>query len=152
MIEEQISQAAALVGFADIKRDPIGGWEEFLCEGNQYLATAGGGYAKRRQVFTTEILYNIIGMGIEKLIMALLMRSGNLAYNHTMHDLVESMEEFLPGMLTEKQARGLRELDSYQEICDVDAFSITPPTMDEIAVMLVLAEELQGLATRELAD
>ncbi|MEN8190641.1 MAG: hypothetical protein ABFS19_12415, partial [Thermodesulfobacteriota bacterium] len=87
-MEKEFSQSPNLLGFADIKREPIDDWQEFLAEGNQFLATANNGYARRQQVFTAEILYNLVAMAIEKLIMALLMESGNLPYNHTMHDLV----------------------------------------------------------------
>ena len=106
---------------------------------------------QRHQVFTAEILYNLVGMAIEKLIMALLMKSGNLPYNHTMHDLVESMEEFLPGQLIHL-ADELKALDGYQEICDIDSYNITPPTMDEVAGMLELAKEVQSLTMNKLAE
>ncbi|MEN8258456.1 MAG: hypothetical protein ABFS09_11400 [Thermodesulfobacteriota bacterium] len=146
MLQTQTSPAVNLVGFSDIKRDPIGGWQEFLQEGNQFLATATNAYSGGRQAFTSEILYNLVAMAIEKLIMALLMKSGNLPYNHTMHDLVESMGEFLPGGLA-GLGEELKSLDAFQEICDVDSYTITPPTMAEVAGMLELAGEVQALTT-----
>lgn len=150
MPEKQGIPPVNLVAFGDIKRDPIGGWQEFLKEGNQFLATASKGYAKRQQVFTSEILYNLVGMALEKLIMALLMKSGNLPYNHTMHDLVESMEEFLPGDLGNLGAE-LKALDGYQEICDIDSYNISPPTMVEVVRMLDLAKEVQTLTMNKIA-
>ncbi len=151
MLKSEAVLAPRLVGFADIKKDPIGGWQGFLKEGNQFLVTATNGYAKRQKVFTSEILYNLVGMAIEKLIMALLMKSGNLPYNHTMHDLVEAMEEFLPGQLTDL-ADQLRALDGYQEICEIESYTITPPTMDEVAGMLELAKEVQSLTVKHSID
>jgi hypothetical protein len=142
--------AKRLVTFNDIKRPPIGGWQDFLKEGNQFLATAVNGHAKRRQVFTSEILYNLVGMAIEKLIMALLMKSGNLPYNHTMHDLVDSMEDFLPGDLG-TLGDELKALDGFQEICDIDSYNMTPPTMAEVARMLELATEVQTLTMNKIA-
>ncbi len=149
MLKSEAIKPIHLVGFADIKKDPIGGWQTFLDEGKQFLATAMNGYEKRQQVFTSEILYNLVGMGIEKLVMAILMKSGNLPYNHTMHDLVEAMEEFLPGSLT-AFADELKALDGYQEICDIDSYNITPPTMEEVARMLHLATEVQSVVVKEL--
>ncbi len=151
MREKQSALPVNLVGFDAIKRGPIGGWQDFLKEGNQFLATASNGYARRQQVFTAEILYNLVGLAIEKWIMALLMESGNLPYNHTMHDLVESMEEFLPGHLGDL-GKGLRALDGYQEICDIDSYTITPPTMDEVAKMLELATEVQTITMDKIAN
>ncbi|MBU0681245.1 MAG: hypothetical protein KKD73_07475 [Proteobacteria bacterium] len=150
MLEKQTAPPIKLVGFGDIKRHPIMGWQDFLKEGNQFLATAANGYARRQQVFNSEILYNLVGMAIEKLIMALLMKSGNLPYNHTMHDLVESMEEFLPGDLANLGAE-LKALDGFQEICDIDSYNITPPTMAEIARMLELAKEVQAITLNKIA-
>ena len=151
MLKSEAIKSTHLVGFADIKKDPIGGWQTFLSEGNQFLATAVNGHKNRQQVFTSEILYNLVGMGIEKLVMAILMKSGNLPYNHTMHDLVDSMEDFLPGQLTPFAAE-LRALDGFQEICDIDSYNITPPTMDEIARMLHLAKEVQSVVFKELTN
>lgn len=144
MVQKESAPAANLVSFSDIRKEPITDWQEFLEEGNQFLATASKAYAKKRQAFTVEILYNLVAMAIEKLIMALLMKSGNLPYNHTMHDLVTSMEEFLPGCLTDLGDE-LKALDAFQEICDIESYTIRPPDSAEIARMLELANKVQAL-------
>ena len=144
MLESNTSEAPSLIGFNDIKTQPIEGWEEFLHEGEAYLKTAHGAHAKEREVFTPEILYNIIAMAIEKFVMAALMKHGALPYNHTMGDLVYAMEETFPGALGDLKERIL-DLDQYQEICDVDAFAIRPPGIEEIEGMLVIARQLQSL-------
>jgi len=128
---------------------PIQGWQEFLEDGSKYLKTANGAFAKRKEIFTTEILYNIVAMSIEKFVMAALMRHGTLPYNHTMIDLVESMEETFPGAITDIR-EGLLQLDSYQDICDPYDFTIIKPNMDEIPNMLDLAEQLQRLVKDDL--
>jgi HEPN domain-containing protein len=133
-----------LIDFRDIRFHAITGWEEYLREGEQYLTTARRAYAKGRPVFTAEILYNLIAMAIEKLVMAALMQSGNLPYNHTMRDLAAAMEEHFPGRLGDLRER-LLALDAYQEICDLDTYRRTPPTMAEIPAMLSLAMELREL-------
>ena len=151
MEENGFVPPTGLVGFADIKSNPIGGWEVYLREGNQFLATANNGYAKRQQVFTAGILYNLVAMAIEKLIMALLMESGNLPYNHTMHDLVAAMEEFLPGDLGDL-GEELKALDAFQEICDPYSFTITPPTREEVVRMLELAGKVQIITINKTAN
>ena len=151
MLEKQISPPTHLVGFADIKRDPIAGWQQFLGEGNEFLATASKAFALERKAFTPEILYNLVAMAIEKLIMAMLMKSGNLPYNHTMHDLVDSMNDFLPGELM-NLGDELKALDAYQEICDVESYSINPPAMAEVAMMLELAGAVQTLTMKSIID
>ncbi|WP_457574158.1 hypothetical protein [Desulfolithobacter sp.] len=132
-----------------IRRNPIDDWEDFLREGREYLATARGGYARRRNIFTPEILYNLIAMAIEKFVMAALMFHGTLPYNHTMHDLVEAMDQTFPGAIDTMRER-LLSLDRYQEICDLDTYHIDPPSLEEITDMLVLAEQLGDLVTGDL--
>ncbi|WP_417911267.1 hypothetical protein [Candidatus Electronema sp. PJ] len=128
---------------------PIKGWEEYFQHGEGYLKTARGAHQKAVPSFTPEILYNLIAMAIEKFVMAALMRHGALPYNHTMGDLVEAMENTFPGRMGEI-GEGLLALDKYQEICDLDAFNIRPPTQEEIPAMLKLAGRLRDLVVNEL--
>lgn len=139
-----------LISFSDIKTNTINGWEQYLREGGQYLNTASRAFAGRQQVFTAEILYNLIGMAIEKLVMGALMQYGHLPYNHTMRDLAEAMEEHFPGRLAGMKDR-LIALDAYQEICDLNTYNRKPPTMEEVPAMLTLATELQELVGKEFA-
>ena len=132
---------------SDLKNaQPILGWQDFLYDGEGYLKTAVGAHAKRRQVFTAEILYNLVAMAIEKFVMAALMRHGAMPYNHTMRDLVEAMEATFPGAINDIR-EGLLQLDAFQQICDLDGFSITSPGMEKIPAMLHLAGRVQALVT-----
>lgn len=130
--------------------EPIKGWEEFLEDGKAYLTTATAAHRKNNQVFTPEILYNLIAMAIEKFVMAALMQHGTMPYNHTMIDLVEAMEQTFPGKIKELR-KGLLEMDTYQDICDLDGFKIIPPEPEKIPEMLELAEQMHTLVTQELA-
>ena len=38
----------------------------------------------------------------------------------------------------------------FQEICDIDSFIITPPTMEEVARMLDLATEVQTITMQQI--
>lgn len=131
-----------LVGFADIRTQAIEDWQQYRIEGQQYLNLAERAFRNKNTTFTTEILYNLIAMAIEKLVMSSLMAIGRLPYNHTMHDLVAALEEWLP-----ETVRGLedpiRNLDKYQDICDPYTATIKKPTVTEIETMLVLARQLE---------
>lgn len=137
----------ALTSLASIQ--PIKGWQDYLEDGDGYLRTATGAYLNRKKIFTSEILYNIIAMAIEKFVMAALMWHGTLPYNHTMADLVESMEETFPGALADIR-EGLLRLDAYQDICDPYEFTIIELNRNEIPAMLELAEKMQRLVKDEL--
>jgi len=151
MPESSKGAIANLAGFPAPHSEPIKGWEEYLREGNQFLATANNAYTQRKEPFTTPILYNLVAMAIEKLIMALLMKNGKLPYNHTMHDLVEAIDEFLPGEL-EGLGAELKAWDGFQDICDIESYSITPPTMGQIGGMLTLALEVQARVMHSVID
>ena len=133
---------SSLVGFADIRTQSIDDWQEYKVEGRQFLQLAETAFQKKTKAFTTEILYNLIAMAIEKLVMSALMEIGRLPYNHTMNDLVDALEEWMPEAI-----RGLegpiRQLDSYQDICDPYVCSIKIPTVEEINMMLGLARQLE---------
>ena len=145
------SPTTSMVSFSDIKSEPITGWQEFLKEGNQFLSTARNAYANKREAFTAEVLYNLVAMAIEKLIMALLMKNGNLPYNHTMHDLVAAMDEFLPEVL-EGLGDKLKALDAFQEICDKENYTIITPSMSEVSRMIDLAKEVQTIILAQTSN
>ncbi len=149
MLESNTGTTPVLVGFGDIKTQAIEGWEDFLHDGEAFLRTGMGAYTKGKKAFTSEILYNIIAMTIEKFVMAALMKHGALPYNHTMGDLVEAMDETFPNGMGDIR-EGLLELDKYQEICDIDTYNISPPSMEEIPGMLQLADRLKSLVVNEL--
>lgn len=129
--------------------EEISGWEDFLREGEAYLKTAAGAHARRRDIFSAEILYNIIAMAIEKFVMAALMRHGTMPYNHTMGDLAEAMEETFCGAMGEMKEK-LLAMDKYQEICDPETYTIRSPAMEEIPEMLQLAKQLESLVIKTL--
>jgi len=121
----------------------------FMDEGNKYLKTARGG-VKRPAVFTTEILYNIIGLAIEKHIMAALMAKGKLADNHTFTDLVDATKQI--GEIDAGIADQLRRYDSYQNICPVFAgYHRAEPPTEAIPEMIATAEAVQAWAQRMIA-
>ena len=143
-------EAQANFTLSDLKpAQPISGWDDFLADGSGYLNTAVGALVKRREVFTSQILYNLIAMAIEKFVMAALMRYGAMPYNHTMRDLVEAMEETFPGAVADIRD-DLLLLDSYQDICDLEGFSISPPAMEKIPAMLDLAGRVKSLVTGKI--
>jgi hypothetical protein len=134
---------ADLVGFADIRLQEIDDWQSYKAEGQQFLGLAERAFRNKNTNFTPEILYNLIAMAIEKLVMGALMAIGRLPYNHTMHDLVAALEQWIPESV-EGLANDLRGLDKYQEICDPYACTMQVPTTAEVALMLELARQLES--------
>ena len=132
----------SLVALADIRPRAIDDWAQYRLEGEQFLRLAEQAHHRQKKAFTPTILYNLVTMAIEKLVMAALMRCGRLPDNHTLHDLVAALERWLP-----ETVRGLAEplcqLDSFQDICDPYAGTITAPSAGEVESMLILARKLE---------
>jgi hypothetical protein len=124
-------------------------YEAFMDEGNRYLKTARGG-VKRPAVFTTEILYNILGLAIEKHIMGALMAKGQLADNHTFSDLIDATRQI--GEIDTLIADRLRRFESYQNICPVFAgYHRTEPPREAIPEMIETAEAVRAWAEKMIA-
>ncbi len=122
----------------------ITGWRQFIKEGEQYLNCAQNAVRKEREIFTPGILYNLTAMAIEKFLMGFLMYHGALADNHTMTDILNSVERITgpqPGMAEE-----FRYLDSFQEICDLDAFTRRDPYPEEIPRILACGATVRAFA------
>ncbi|MBA3014113.1 MAG: hypothetical protein KKD63_15000 [Proteobacteria bacterium] len=127
----------------------ITGWRQYMEDGEKFLACAINAATMRRHIFTPAILYNINAMAIEKFLMGFLMCHGALAENHTMVDILRSVEH-IAGPQPEL-ANEFRYLDSFQEICDMDAFNRRDPEWDEVPRMLecgVMVKEFALKGTR----
>lgn len=130
--------------------EPITDWQIFFKDGEGFLRTAERAYTLKKKVFTPEVLYNLLAMAIEKFSMAILMHQGALPYNHTMGDLVESLELTFPGEF-ETLKKKILALDAFQEICEIDTFTIIPPTLEQIATILTITTDFHHLVKTRLA-
>ncbi len=115
--------------------------EAALKEADQYFKTAVGGL-KRETVFTPEILYNILGMAIEKYCMALLYYKESMPENHTFLDLVAAMG--LVVSLPEDIQEELETLQGYQEICSLSTYVRIPPDRAAILNMVETTRKLES--------
>jgi hypothetical protein len=128
----------------------IENWMEYRRDGEQFLHVALMARQKNRRQFTPEILYNLTGMAIEKLVMAYLMKQGDLADNHTMSDLAEALERHMGSQIQLRQK--LRYLDSFQEICDLESFTVKKPSEEDTTAILAIGEEVRDFLTPFFAN
>lgn len=119
---------------------PIHDWHTYLRDGEQFLKTAQAAYSKKKKAFSPETIYNLICMGIEKLIMAFLMQRGDLAENHTMVDLLRALEGHLG--FNDEISKKLGYLDSFQEICDLDTYATVKPTTSDLEIIVGAGKEV----------
>jgi HEPN domain-containing protein len=128
----------------------IENWQEYRRDGEQFLHTALMARKKNKKHFTPEILYNLTGMAIEKLIMAYLMKNGDLADNHTMGDLLTALERHAGSQ--PELAEKLHYLDSFQEICDLEAYSVKIPTQEDTEVILAIGQKISDFLAPHLTN
>lgn len=121
----------------------IDNWQEYLRDGEQFLKTAVAAHEKGRKAFSTEALYNITAMAIEKFIMAFLMTRGDLAENHTMADLAFALERHT-GPLPELSEK-LLFLGSFQDICNLEISHYAQPSQEEIGQIIAIGKEVKRL-------
>jgi len=127
----------------------IENWQDYRRDGEQFLHTALMARKKGKTHFTPVILYNLTGMAIEKLIMAYLMKNGDLAENHTMGDLLDALERHTGRQ--PKLAAKLRYLDSFQEICALDSMTIKIPTQEDTEIILAIGQEIHDFLAPHLS-
>ncbi len=118
----------------------IDNWQEYQSDGEQFLRTALGAYRKKKKTFSSDTLYNLTCMAIEKLIMAFLMKNGDLAENHTMADLLRALQRHLK--LTPELVEKMLFLDSFQEICDLENYQVSVPAEEDIVTILTTGEQV----------
>jgi len=128
----------------------IDNWRDYQRDGEQFLKTALQAHAKGRKAFSGDTLYNLTCMAIEKYIMAFLMKHGDLAENHTMGDLLYSLNKHCGdvGDLADK----LRYLDTFQEICDLENYVVRIPDENDIKRILEIGIDVQNFLTPHLID
>lgn len=121
----------------------IDNWQEYQRDGEQFIKVAKQAFVQQKKGFSPDTIYNLTCMGIEKIIMAFLMHRGDLAENHTMGDLHRALELHLGEK--KELAEKMLYLDSFQEICAIDTYTIKVPTEDDVAVILAIGEEVSDM-------
>ncbi len=116
-------------------------WHIYQRHGEQFLSTALAAHSRQKKTFTPPTLYNLTCMAIEKLVMAFLMKHGDLADNHTMGDLNRAMQRHFD-VLPELYER-LAYLDSFQEICELDEYNIRVPDDNDVVEILAIGTDIQ---------
>lgn len=125
-------------------------WLVYLEEGEKFLSTAVGGHAKRPDIFTPEIVYNIAAMSIEKLFMSLLMAHGRLPDNHTLRDLTDAVR-LLPNA-DEALLDEVASLDRFQEICCIDLYHRDIPASSDVGIFLSAAGKTRNYVMSRLPN
>lgn len=110
-------------------RDEDSPWKEFIEEGAQYLKTAVNGARQRSQVFTPEIVYNLLAMSIEKYVTGFLFQKKLLP-----DDLYESVTG----------------LDRFQEVCSLAAYHREVPDKSDVETFITAGNRIRDFVVDRL--
>ena len=122
-------------------------WQIFIDEGDQYLKTAFGG-SRRPQVFTPEILYNLVAMAIEKHAMGYLLYHRQMPDNHTLRDLMDALRKVAD--LDDDLYGRVVDMDRFQEICSVFQYHRDIPEQEDVSTFLDLGYEIKSFIKNKL--
>ncbi len=115
-------------------------WYDHVVAGIQYLKTAINGQS-RPNVFTNELTFNLITLALEKLLIGLSLHHGKMPQHHRLESLVLAVAEMEP--IDAKLIKSIKDIESYQDLCSLEASSCPIPNDMEIQTMLKIGKEVE---------
>lgn len=121
----------------------------FLQEGDKYLKVVLNGH-KRPEIFSLELMFNLLTLAIEKHAMAILMSCGTLPENHTFMDLLDGLKWVMP--ISETNHQTLLTLHKEESMCSIEA-PVKPrvPTPELMIDYIELGKRMQ-MAAHEMVS
>ena len=95
---------------------------------------------KRKAVFTNELVYNLIGLSLEKMLVGLCLRHGHMPADHTLAGIVGELNELCP--MEQSLAEEIRAMDRIQDLCALDMKTFCSVSDRQITQLLSLNERV----------
>ena len=114
-------------------------WSLFIHEGTQYLDTARNGH-RRKKVFNNELVFNLIGLSVEKLLVGLCLHRGHMPMDHTLAGIVSEVSRLCPMEASLIKAIGM--MDGVQDLCALDINSQCIVNDRQIEQLLAMNERV----------
>lgn len=115
----------------------INGWNDHILDGRKYLQTATKGL-QRPEVFNNELIFQLVAMGIEKLIVGVWQYHRQMPADHTLSGLVEGLLGVCP-MEAELVSR-IKAVESMDDMCALTVSHRLPPGDAQIEEALAVGE------------
>lgn len=122
-------------------------WSKYIQEGRQYLKTARNG-RKRKDIFNNELLCNLIGLSVEKLLVGFCLRHGHLPADHTLNGIVSEVNGFCP--MDESLAAGICMADHIENLCSLEIGPVCKVSDRQVELMIAMNEEVALFVERHL--
>lgn len=121
---------------------------QWIAEANGYFKAATGGL-NRKEIFTNEILYNIISMSIEKYLMGFLVSRNQLPQCHTLSNMIQEVKVLTP--VSDYIVQKMNYFDKVQQICSLVNYDKTIITDKDILVMINLLKEIRVMVQENIS-
>ena len=118
---------------------------EFIHKGLQYLNTARNGH-KRRKVFNNELVFNLIGLSVEKLLVGLCLQRGHMPMDHTLAGIVRETNRLCP--MKQPLIEAIQMMDRVQDLCSLDANSQCIVSDLQIENLLAMNEQVASFVNQ----
>ncbi|MBI5549997.1 MAG: hypothetical protein HY911_00725 [Desulfobacterales bacterium] len=124
-------------------------WANYIQEGRHYLMTAHNGH-KRNTVFNNELVGNLIGLSLEKLLVGLCLYHGFLPADHTLTGIVAEVHRRCP--LDPSLMDGIRALDRVQNLCALDVQAACAVGDRQIEALLTMNEHIAVFVEKNIGQ
>jgi hypothetical protein len=125
----------------------ITGWHDHVQSGYQYLDAARRGLS-RPAVFNNELIFQLVAMGIEKIIAGLCQYHHQMPYDHTLSGLVAELDGVCP--IEPELIQQIRQIECNDDMCTLDPERRTPPSDADVREVLAAGEAVVRFARRTL--
>ena len=119
----------------------MGEWSVYFDEGMAYYKTIKGARAKGRN-FGNAVFYNLIGLSLESLLTALIMKEDDLPEHSSIGSMLRMLKDSYE--VPESFKEETRFYNRFSNFCSLDAKALPDPNNDEISRMVNFLEEVKN--------
>ena len=122
-------------------------YTKYIQEGRHYWMTARNGH-KRNAVLNNELVGNLIGLSLEKLLVGLCLHHGFLPADHTLTGIVAEVHGRCP--LDPSLMDAIRALDRMQNLCALDVQAACSVGDRQIEALLTMNERIAEFVEKNI--
>ncbi len=123
-------------------------WEKYIDEGNSYSKSAFGSFNKGK--FGSQVVYNLLSMGIENYLTALCIKAGSLPEHSGITAMLRQVDKKIevPEIFHEEA----RFVNSFMNFCSLEVFEPKDPTRADLTRMLGFTDDLKRFCNEKLVQ
>lgn len=124
-------------------------WNFYFDEGIAFIETAKRSFSGEGKNFNNELLFNIVSMGMEHLMVALLLYNKTMPLSETVSGLARELKDFV--QWPEDFYSKVRYLNKFVFLCTLDQTPMRIPDKEEMDKVMEIAEEVKQRVSNEVS-